>query len=1449
MKTALLKEIFREVTPQTNVFDLPVDEINILSSDGTVEILLQEGVEVLPEALDQAAALIRKTYHIRSVQLRVAEGSNKNAEELILDKLNETNKSLAIAIDKQSFSLEGGELFVRISEDWSCRADDLTNALQNIVHELNLGPIRVQLSIFKEAVSFDARREQDIERLMQDAPPPTVHISAPAPKAQSGGGNGGGGYNKFRPKKPEGTPYVPPVDEDKIIYGKPVKRDLLKIGDLTLDSGKVAVKGEIFSTELKKLNGKGKTVISFEMTDGSGSIKCVKVVADEEVPPFKDNIKEGKVVVVQGTISYSKFDNDNIITPYAIIKDKKKDRTDTADEKRVELHLHTVMSSMDGICDTQKVIKLAASMGHRAVAVTDHGVVQSFPDALKAASAIKKDNKDFKVLYGVEAYVVNDLDGGIVKGMTNATLDDEIIVFDLETTGLSPVRCEIIEIAAFKIKKGQILEKYHTYVKPTVSIPYEITELTGINDKMVADAKPIEVILPEFLEFCGDRPMCAHNADFDISFVKRACMNQNIDRTFCSIDTVELSRVLLPHLKKHRLNDLAAEFRFTFNHHRADDDTEVLCKIFFELIEKMRARGCSMQINDINREMKAIKEGSGDKAPSGRSHHHIILVKDMVGLRHLYELISASHLKYFKRHPLIPLSLLMEKREGLILGSACEAGELFQAVVQGKSWSELVHLAKRFDFLEIQPVGNNMFMVRNGTAKDVEQLREYNRTIYRLGKSMNIPVCATGDVHFIEPEDAIYREIIMTGMGFDDASDQAPLYLKTTTEMLEEFSYLGRDAAYEVVVKNPNMIADLCEDIIPLKDGTYPPSIENSAEEINSLARSKAAELYGDELPEIVKERLEMELNSIIGHGYDIMYIIAQKLVKKSLDDGYLVGSRGSVGSSIVAYFTGITEVNSLPPHYRCTHCKHSIFDIEGDYRTGVDLPDKDCPVCGHKLTKDGFDIPFATFMGFKGDKTPDIDLNFSGEYQSQAHKETGRLFGEENVFKAGTIGTVKSKTAYGFVKKYLEEKGIVLNNAEVNRLVAGCTGIKRTTGQHPGGLIVLPRDRDIHEFTPVQHPADDVNSDIITTHFDYHSIHDNLLKLDLLGHDDPTMIRMLEDLSGMDVRKEVPLDDKDTMKIFTDISPLGIETDDILEETGAAAIPEFGTKNARGMLVDTQPTTFDGLVRISGLSHGTNVWRNNAQDYILAGVATLKDVICVRDDITIYLMKMGLDSSAAFTISESVRKGKGLKPDWEENMRNHKVPDWYIESCKKIEYMFPRAHAVAYVMMAYRIAWFKVHRPLEFYAAYFSIRANGFDAGYMTKGDQGVCKKYKEFKANPKRSAVEDDTMSTLEIVHEFYKRGFSFQPVDIYKSDVNRFRIEGNTLIPPFTSLPGVGESAAIAIVKGRDGAPFMSMEDIMQRCEKVSKGVVETLEAAGALAGIPKTNQLSLFDAFNA
>lgn len=987
-------------------------------------------------------------------------------------------------------------------------------------------------------------------------------------------------------------------------------------------------------------------------------------------------------------------------------------------------------------------------------------------------------------------------------------------------------------------------ERFHTYVKPSAPVPYEITQLTGITDDMVESAPSQQEAVTAFFAFMGDRPLCAHNANFDVSFLRAACEKFGIEKDFCSIDTVEMSRALLPDLKRHKLNVVAEAMGFTFQHHRADEDTDVLAKIYLRLLEMLKEKVQLETVEDINRGLDVARGGEADPL-SLRSHHLIILVKNLTGLKNLYQLISFSHLKYFKRHPIIPADLLMKYREGLILGSACEAGELFSAVVEGKPWNELKEIASFFDYLEIQPIGNNRFMLESGAARDEEQLREFNRTVLKLGDALQKPVVATGDVHFLEPEDAQYRAILMAGMGFSDADKQAPLYFKTTNEMLEEFSYLGRERAREVVVENPNKIADWCEDIKPVPDDKCPPVIPGSAEEIETMAKQKAAELYGDPLPQLIQQRLDAELIPIIKNGFDVMYLIAQKLVAKSLEDGYLVGSRGSVGSSFVAYLTGITEVNSLPAHYRCPQCKHSIFPEDSQYGCGVDLPDKICPQCGAPLVKDGFNIPFATFLGFNGEKAPDIDLNFSSEYQARAHRELIRMFGEDHVFRAGTIGTVKSKTAYGFVKKYNEERGLTPGKAEENRLVVGCTGIKRTTGQHPGGLIIVPNDRTIYEFCPVQRPADDTSTDIITTHFDYHSIDQNLLKFDMLGHEDPTMIRALEDLTGVNAR-EIPLDDPETMSIFTSLKALHIDDDGSFGKTGATAIPEFGTRFVRGMLEMTKPSTFDELLRISGLSHGTNVWLNNAKDYIESGDATLKDVISVRDDIMTFLIQKGLEPQQAFKMSESVRKGKGLKPEWEEEMREHGIKEWYIESCKKIQYMFPRAHAAAYVMMAYRIAWFKVHQPMAFYSAYFGIRAPAFDANLMCKGDGLVMEKTRQLQGQEKRTAVEEDMLTTLEVAHEFYRRGYRFTPVDIYKSAVDQFLILDNqTLAPSLTSLPGLGEAAARNIVEEREKGKFMSTEDMLLRCPKVTKGVVETLTAAGALNDIPKTNQIDLFE----
>ncbi len=1380
-------------------------------------------------ALEQAAL-------VPSYALRELDGA---ALEYVRAQLTARYPSLAIAFEGAAMRADGNALIFCVEIDWQFRIEALKTELTAVVQQLTGLPVRMEIQTVGDGDSYEQRKEAELKRLNeewtrnQQAVPQHVPEK---PKSRS----------FERKKSAPAEKFTPPAGDDEIIYGRPVARTQIPLSEIAVDTGKTTVSGDIFYKDVRKLGGKGKTVVTVDIYDGTGSLRGTKGLPDEEAAPLDKALKVGMRIIVQGVASFNQFEKDVILTPSCILKGKKKLRSDNAQQKRVELHLHTNMSSMDGIGDAGAALKLAASMGHTAMAVTDHGVAQAYPDAMKAAKALKKDGKEIKVLYGVEAYCTDDLQkGGAVKGHTDAALDGEIIVFDLETTGLKPSECEIIEVAALLVRGGEIAGSFHTHVKPQGVISAEITGLTGITNEMVQNSPAIEEVLPAFLAFCGERPLCAHNADFDISFIRAACEKMGIERNFCSIDTVELSRALLPELKKHKLNIVAEHFGFTFEHHRADADTEVLAKIFFRLCEKLEQHGVR-KVSEINDALAVIRDGNGAKQKREKTWHTIILVRNMAGLRTLYELISLAHLQYFKKVPIIPLSLLLERRENLIIGSACEAGQLFRAVVDGKPWSDLIKLARRYDFLEIQPIGNNRFMLQNGLARDEEQLRDFNRTILRLGDSLGIPVCATGDVHFLEPGDAIFREILMAGKGFEDASNQPPLYFKTTDEMLDEFSYLGPERAFEVVVANPNKIAALCDEIQPVPDGTYPPSVENSAEEIEGMSRRRATELYGEELPATVADRLEQELGSIIKHGFDVMYIIAQKLVAKSLAAGYLVGSRGSVGSSFVAYLTGITEVNALQPHYRCPDCRYSEFYEGVEYATGVDMPDKECPRCGAKMVKDGFNIPFATFLGFEGDKAPDIDLNFSGEYQLQAHRDTIELFGEGNVYKAGTIGTVKEKTAYGFVKKYLEERGRAAGNAEINRLVQGCTGIKRTTGQHPGGLIVVPQGRSIYEFCPVQHPADDPNSDIITTHFDYHSIHDNLLKLDLLGHDDPTMIRKLHDLSGFDPR-QVPLDDKETMKLFTSLEPLQIEGDDILGHfSGAAAIPEFGTRFVRGMLEDTKPTTFDELLRISGLSHGTDVWLNNAKDVVTSGLGTLKDVICVRDDITIKLMQMGLAPKLSFTISESVRKGKGLKPEWEEEMRAHNLPEWYIGSCKKIQYMFPRAHAVAYVMMAYRIAWFKVHRPLEFYSAYFSIRAGAFDAELMTRGDAAITEKYYALKRQDKRSAVEEDMMVTLEICHEFYKRGFAFAPLDIYRSDVSGFHIEGNTLIPPLTSLPGVGEAAAQSIVDEREKGAFMSMEDMILRCDKCSRAVAETLERVGALGSLPKSNQLDLFDA---
>ncbi len=1223
--------------------------------------------------------------------------------------------------------------------------------------------------------------------------------------------------------------------EGDLVLGKPNFGEYIDIKDIEDSFGDISIKGDIFATECRKFEERGVATLSFDMTDYKGSVRVViRNIKLENLGEMEGKLKKGAFVHVLGSTQYDTYLKDTIIRPRNIVVGKAEKRKDNAPQKRVELHLHTNMSAMDGISSAEKLIARAAEWGHSAIAITDHGVVQAFPEAMSAGPKY-----GVKVLYGVEAYFSGTREAKIVTGKIDSGFNDEYICFDIETTGLHKKTCKIIEIPAAVLRHGEVCEKFQTYVNPECAIPEKITELTGITNVMVAEAPHIEEAMRKFLDFVADRPLAAHNAEFDIGFISTACQELGIECDFNYIDSLELSRRMLPDSKNHKLDTVAKVLQLPkFEHHRALDDAITVAFILRSLFARLAENKGITKVSELNTAL-------ADTGRIGRQnrYHMIILVKNYVGLKNLYKLVSLSHLKYFNKRPIIPKHELLALRDGLIIGSACEAGELYSAVIEGKKWHELLKIAEFYDFLEIQPVGNNAFMIENGIASSEEDIRGFNKTIAKLAKELGKPVVATGDVHFLEPHDEVYRRVLMAGKNFSDADNQAPLYFKTTDEMLREFSYLGPELAREVVIENTNMIANMCEEIRPIPEGQYPPSIEGSKEELKNLCYDRARELYGEDMDPIVKERLEYELSKIIGHDFDVMYMIAQKLVTKSVSDGYLVGSRGSVGSSFVAFLSGITEVNALPPHYRCGKCRTAIFDESGEFAAGADLPDKNCDVCGEKLIKDGFNIPFATFLGFDGDKTPDIDLNFSGEYQATAHSQVIDLFGEGHVFRAGTIGTVAERTAYGYVKKYNEERNLSVTRAEENRMVSGCAGIKRTTGQHPGGVMIVPKDKEIYDFTPIQHPADDKDSNIITTHFDYHSIHDNLLKLDMLGHDDPTMIRMLEDLTGCNAR-EIPLDDPETMSIFTSLSALNIESDELLGLTGAVAIPEFGTRFVREMLLDTKPTTFDELVRISGLSHGTDVWLNNAQTLVRDGVANLKQVICARDDIMLYLIDKGVPPKLSFTIMESVRKGKGLKPEWEEEMRANSVPEWYIESCRKIKYMFPKAHAVAYVMMAFRIAWFKVHYPKAFYAAYFSIRAKAFDAEIMTNGDNVVLSKIEELNSLEKITQKEENMLVTLEVCHEFYKRGFKFAPIDLYKSHAENFLITDEGLLPPFTAVSGLGAIAAQNIVDEREKGKFMSVEDLQVRCTKVSKAVVELLEANNVMREIPNTSQITLF-----
>jgi len=1323
--------------------------------------------------------------------------------------------------------------------------------------------------VLKPAEETKAESKEGSEKSTGEHRQSTAHGSVNAvSKPRRGFGEKQGGFDKGRGSF---NRQVRKSDNPDVLYGRDFEEEAIAMEEIMGEMGEVVIRGKILNLDKREIRNE-KTIVSFDITDFTDTMTVKMFTRNDQLEEILEGIKKGAFVKIKGVTVIDKYDNEltiGSITGVKRIPDFTTSRMDNSVKKRVELHCHTKMSDMDGVSEAKDIVKRAYKWGHPAIAITDHGVVQSFPDAnhvweelWKAEKAKRKeagekepDKQDFfKVIYGVEAYLVDDL-REIVTGGGEESLEGTYVVFDIETTGFSPVNNRIIEIGAVKVERGKIIDRYSAFVNPDVPIPFEIEKLTGINDNMVIHAPMIEEILPQFLAFCGSAVLAAHNAEFDMGFIMENAKRQGITREFTYLDTLGLSRVLLPNQNKHTLDAVAKTLGVSLeNHHRAVDDAGATAEIFMKFIPMLQKEGV-----ETLKQINALGASSVEATSKLPSYHAIILAQNNIGRMNLYRLVSESHLVYFNRRPKVPKSLFVKYREGLLLGSACEAGELYRALLEGKSDTEIARLVNFYDYLEIQPVGNNRFMIASDKHPDIhseEDIQAVNRKIVELGEQFKKPVVATCDVHFLDPEDEVYRRIIMAGKGFSDADEQAPLYLRTTEEMLKEFEYLGSDKAEEVVITNTNLIADTIDCISPVRPDKCPPVIEDSDHTLTTICYNKAHEMYGKKLPAIVEERLKKELHSIITNGFAVMYIIAQKLVWKSVEDGYLVGSRGSVGSSFVAFMAGITEVNALSPHYYCPHCYYSDFDSEEVRayagKAGCDMPDKNCPVCGKPLKKDGFDIPFETFLGFKGDKEPDIDLNFSGEYQSKAHKYTEVIFGNGQTFRAGTIATLADKTAFGYVKNYYEERGKHKRICEINRIVGGCTGIRRSTGQHPGGIVVLPFGEDINSFTPVQHPANDMSTDIITTHFDYHSIDHNLLKLDILGHDDPTMIRMLQDLTGIDP-VQIPLDDPQVMSLFKSTQALGITPEQIGGcPLGALGIPEFGTEFVIQMLIDTEPSSFSDLVRISGLSHGTDVWLGNAQTLIEEGKATISTAICTRDDIMTYLIGMGLDSEESFKIMEAVRKGTVAKKkcdkweEWKADMAAHNVPDWYIWSCEKIQYMFPKAHAAAYVMMAWRIAYCKVNYPQAYYAAYFSIRASAFSYEIMCQGQghlENVMEEYK--KRQDTLSKKEQDTWKDMKIVQEMYARGYEFVPIDIFSAQSRLFQImEDGKIMPSLNSIDGLGEKAADAIVEAAKDGPFLSKDDFRQRT-KASKTIIDLMDSLGILGNLPESNQISLFD----
>ena len=1236
---------------------------------------------------------------------------------------------------------------------------------------------------------------------------------------------------------------TPAFAKNKNIADEIMPEDILPINKITGEDF-VITRGKIFGIEVRDIRRSNKKSLNIKLTDYNASIFAKIIDTGENISKILANIKSGDCVVIAGESVYSEFDDELVLNLEFIAKTREIINIDTAEKTRVELHLHTTMSAMDAIIKPGELVNYAYNIGQRAVAITDHGNVQGFPEAMLAKERLElKPGENFKVIYGLEGYLLDDEDSSAF-GKVNANFNrDTFIIFDIETTGLYPASCGITEIGAVKVKGGEVLEEFNTYVDPERPIPAEITKLTGISDETVKGAPKIGEALRSFFDFAGDNMLVAHNAArFDMLFIKKYAADCRISFSNAYLDTLAMSRNINKDLKRHSLDTLVDFYKIKdFEHHRASDDSRALAQIFFIMTEQLKAFGIQTVF-----EMNESASGSGEK----QTYHIILLVKNKTGLKNLYKIISASYLDYFYKRARIPKSVLEQHRDGLIIGSACEAGELFSAVTEGRKDSEIKKIAEFYDYFEVQPIGNNAFLINSGTAQDEEALRNYNRRVIELGEKFKKPVVATGDVHFLHRHDEIARQILLSGMKFEDADRHIPLYFRTTEEMLREFDYLPDEKAREIVIENTNKITDMIEDVRPIPTGSYTPEMEGAEERLRELCYASARAIYGEALHEIIERRLERELTPIINNGFAVLYMISADLIKKSEELGYLVGSRGSVGSSFVATMSGVSEVNPLPPHYYCKNKECGAFPefiTDGSYGSGYDLPEKICG-CGHILAQEGQDIPFETFLGFDGEKSPDIDLNFSGVVQSQAHKYTEVLFGSENVFRAGTIGALADKTAFGFVMKYLEQKDISLNAAHRELLISKCVGVKRTTGQHPGGIIVVPREYDIYDFTPVQHPADDNKKGVVTTHFAFEYLQETILKLDLLGHDVPTKYKVLQDMTGIDVR-DLPMNDKKVMQLFLSTESIGVDPREIYNELGTFGLPELGTKFVRQMIIETKPKSFADLLQISGLSHGTSVWLGNAQELIKNGTCTISEVIGTRDDIMLYLINKGLDSSTAFIITESVRKGTGLKPEWEQVMRENDVPEWYIDSCKKIKYMFPKAHASAYIIAAMRLGWFKVYEPLAFYASYFSVQPEGMDAELALSGRENIRRYVEETeKKGNEATKKEEDVMMAMLLVLEMYARGLKFLPIDIYKSEAFEYKIEDGQIRLPFSSLNGVGDIAAESIARVRDesvtesGSVF-SVEDICKSA-KLSKTVTDTLRKNGAFKGVPETNQISLF-----